>query len=225
MHYMYFFLFANFRHFSKPGTVSSYSANKKWLGTVDKNYIIYGKEYPFVNCEHIVPQSIIKKNKVDQRSKNDLHLLALSNAKINSHRQNYKFVDFESEYSKSMENIVYITANGNIGNKKDFICKKHTRKQIFEPPESSKGRIARSVCYFYLNYGSSHLTKEIMERKIILKWHKKHPVSTQEKQRNILVCQKQKNKNIFVSKPIMLHIFLFPPIFYLKIMIDVLRKK
>ena len=99
--------------YRSPTKTLSYSSAKKWLKENDNNEIIYGNNTSKVNCEHIVPQSYIKRYKIDKKSLTDLHILYLSNPRINSHRQNYKFNDLNNFFiplddnGKLSKNIIY----------------------------------------------------------------------------------------------------------------------
>jgi endonuclease I len=236
MHPLYFFLFANFKHFYCPQKVASYSANKKWLYQFDKNDLLYGDSTPSVNCEHIVPQSLVKKNKIDRKSCSDLHLLSLCNSKLNSHRQNYKFAELleptKEESRKFKPNplfqsssVVYLNVSGSVCGKNDAICVKDTKRKKFEPPNAAKGKIARAVGYFYWNYNASHLSNELLHLSLMAKWNREYPASVAEKTRNEKIMQRQGNANIFISKPIIFQIYLFPPVFYIKQKMDTIYKK
>lgn len=236
MHPLYFFLFANLQHFYCPQQVASYSANKKWLHQFDKNDLLYGNSIPSVNCEHIVPQSLVKKNKIDKKSCNDLHLLSLCNSRLNSHRQNYQFTELLGpiiEESSKMNqisffqssSIVYLNVSGSVCGKNDAICVKDTKRKKFEPPNAVKGKIARAVGYFYWHYNASHLSKDLLHLSLLSKWNREYPASAGEKFRNEKIMQRQGNVNIFISKPFIFRLYLFPPIFYIKQKMDTMYKK
>ena len=234
MHPLYFFLFANFQYLCRPQKVASYSANKKWLHQFDKNNLLYGNSFPSVNCEHIVPQSLVKKNKIDKKSCSDLHLLSLCNSRLNSHRQNYQFAELKGpkELPKSNEtpflyspSLVYLNVSGEVCQKNDALCMKDTKLKKFEPPDAAKGKIARAVGYFYWNYNASHLSKDLLHLSLMSKWDKEYPACPNEKKRNVKIKERQGNANIFISRPLIFRIYLFPPFFYLKQKIDTIYKK
>lgn len=193
--------------YRSPIKTLSYSSAKKWLKENDSDEIIYGNKISKVNCEHIVPQSYIKKYKIDRKSKNDLHILYLSNPRINSHRQNYKFNNLEDPF-------ISLDENGKLS-RNTIYCKKNIKLQEFEPPAESKGKIARSVGYFYWNY--SHIFEEkLLDRTLLIDWNREYKVTKEEKERNEKIFQIQENKNIFIQYPILIPILLSPPIFFLR---------
>lgn len=193
--------------YRSPLKTLSYSSAKKWLKGNDSNEIIYGNKNSQINCEHIVPQSYIKRYKIDKKSLSDLHLLYLSNSRLNSHRQNYKFNNLYS-------NFLSLDENGKLNNNRIY-SKKNIKRQEFEPPEKSKGKIARSVGYFYWNY-SPIFEHKLLDRKLLIDWNKQYKVTEEEKERNKKIFQVQKNKNIFIQYPILIPILLSPPIFFLR---------
>lgn len=200
-----FLIFLNL--YRSPIKTLSYSSTKKWLKENDNNDIIYGNKSSKVNCEHIVPQSLIKRYKIDKHSKNDLHILYLSNPRINSHRQNYKF-------NNLYHNFISLDENGKLS-KNIIYSKKNIKLQQFEPPKKSKGKIARSVGYFYWNY-SPILEEKLLDRKLLVNWNRQYKVTREEKERNEKIFQVQKNRNIFIDYPILIPILLSPPIFFLR---------
>lgn len=204
----YFFLgFLHFHLYGIPLKTLSYSSAKKWLKNNDTNEIIYGDENYQTNCEHIVPQSFIKEYKIDQKSRNDLHLLYLSNPKLNSHRQNYKFNNLDFSF-------IPLDENGTNNNNK-IHSKKNINLKEFEPPEKSKGKIARSIGYFYWNY-SPVFEDKLLDRKLLVDWNKRYKVTNEEKERNEKILQIQKNKNIFIEYPCLISFCFSPPIFFLR---------
>ena len=62
---------------------------KKELNMID----IYGDNLEEKNVEHIFPQSLFKNDTNKNIIKSDLHNLYLCNSKLNSQRQNFKYVD------------------------------------------------------------------------------------------------------------------------------------
>lgn len=190
--------------YRSPLKTLSYSNAKKWLKENDNNEIIYGNKSSKVNCEHIVPQSYIKKYKIDRKGKNDLHILYLSNPRINSHRQNYKFNLLENSF-------IPLDENGKL-TRDTIYCKKNLKLQEFEPPEESRGKIARSIGYFYWNY-SPVFEEKLLDRKLLIAWNREYKVTKEEKERNEKIFQIQKNKNIFIEYPILIPILFSSPIF------------
>ena len=201
-----FFIFLNI--YRSPNKILSYSSAKKWLKGNDIKNIIYGNDTSIssLNCEHIVPQSFLKKYNIDKKSRSDLHILYLTNSRLNSHRQNYKFNNLYYNY-------ILLDEKGN-KNTTNTHCKKDTKKREFEPPEKSKGKIARSVGYFYWNY-SPVFEDKLLNRKLLVDWNRQYKVTKEEKERNEEIFKVQKNKNIFIQYPILVPILFSSPIFFL----------
>ena len=217
MHWMYFcFLFP----IGPPIHVASYKANKKWLKQHDQHFLIYGNNLPDVNCEHIIPRSLVRQHKLDNRILNDLHLLALSNAKLNTHRQNYKFTEFPQETK-----ITFLSDNGDITDGSLSDCKKISKRRSFEPTARSKGRIARSIGYFMWTYDGAHLESELLTRELLLQWNRDYPVCEYELERHNKVFEKQKNRNIFIVWPWIYSICFSAPVFHVKKCFDSLGTK
>lgn len=189
-----------------------YRKAKGWLHKHCPEHIygIPNKNYKS-NCEHLVPQYFLKKYKIDKRGFSDLHLLSIANAKLNSHRQNFKFDILKDNDSRT----IYLDEYGQRTSKKEYHCKKNNKKRLFEPNNESKGKIARSLGYFYWHYNSLH-SQELLERKTLVKWNKEFPPTPMEKMKNEMVFQKQGNKNIFVDYSFLVSICFSRPIFYLK---------
>lgn len=212
-----FFIFLNI--YQSPNKTLSYSSAKKWLKGNDIKNIIYGNETSItnLNCEHIVPQSYLKKYNIDKKSRSDLHILYLTIPKINTHRQNYKFNNLYNNY-------IPLDENGNKYTNKIHHCKKNSRLREFEPPEKSKGKVARSVGYFYWNY-SPVFEDKLLDRKLLILWNKEYKVTKEEKERNEEIFKIQKNKNIFIEYPILVPILFSSPIFFLRKTINNSRYK
>jgi hypothetical protein len=79
---------------------------------------------------------------------------------------------------------------------------------VFEPPDVSKGRVARAVLYFYTRYYDRDITegsythvffKDNIE--MFLRWNREHPPTAEELRRNDLVEQFQGNRNPYIDDP------------------------
>ena len=199
--------------YQSPLNIISYTHVKKWLKKNDSENIIYGNFEKPTNCEHIVPQSYLKKYKVDKKAKKDLHILFNSNTELNSHRQNYKFDILERPY---IGLDIYGKKLPDFSN--ESYCKKNVKKKIFDPPEESRGKIARSIGYFYWFY-NIEFNNHIIDRKLLIQWNKKYKVTEEEKNRNNKIFLIQKNKNIFIDYPFLIkYIYSFPFLLVRKIM-------
>jgi len=129
-----------------------------------------------INCEHIMPQSRLKKfNALEGKS--DLHLLTLTDKKKNSERSSFKFGEFEK--------------NNTIG-----ILSQSTKR--FDVPDKYKGNIARAMFYASIQYG---IPIDRDEEEVLRNWHKEDKVDNYESKRNQLIEKKQGNKNIFIENP------------------------
>ena len=207
-------------------TELSYNFSKEWLRYNFRNNLIYGNDTTkSINCEHLIPKYYLKKNNVNKKAFNDLHLLHLANAKINSHRQHYKFANLEDNKFANLEDNknIYLNVNGDV-TEDDRYCAKSIVKKSFDPPNESKGIIARSVCYFYWTY-NSNFYKDILDRKTLIEWNKKYKVTKFEKNKNQKVFTIQQNKNIFVEYPFLVNIFCSKYLFFLKFIFDKLKSK
>jgi len=77
----------------------------------------------------------------------------------------------------------------------------------FEPPDMTKGRVARSLLYFYARYkGSPFMNGRVTQFwngqiETMLRWNREFPPDAQEMRRNDLVEQYQGNRNPFVDDP------------------------
>ncbi|MEK7383524.1 MAG: endonuclease, partial [Elusimicrobiota bacterium] len=77
----------------------------------------------------------------------------------------------------------------------------------FEPPDITKGRVARNLLYFYARYKNSSFMNGRSARfwnvqiGTMLRWNRQFPPDTQEMRRNDLVEQYQGNRNPFVDDP------------------------
>ncbi|WP_406609917.1 endonuclease [Agarivorans sp. JK6] len=72
-------------------------------------------------------------------------------------------------------------------------CDMRIENRKVQPPESSRGPIARS--YLYMDATYSRFTMSSSQRKLMQAWDKLHPVSAQECQRAELIAQTQQNNN------------------------------
>jgi len=132
-----------------------------------------------MNVEHTWPQSL----GAHGEAKADLHHLYPTNSNVNSIRSSLPFCDVKT-----------IKWEGDLsrrGESDDF-------KNCFEPPQTHKGNVARSLFYFAIRY--KHIISEA-EEKILRKWHQEDPVDQNEEDRNLKINIYQKNKNPFVENP------------------------
>lgn len=79
---------------------------------------------------------------------------------------------------------------------------------LFEPPDSAKGRVARSMLYFMARYGDQgvlpgNVVNHFWNARIqtLLRWNREFPPTEFERQRNSVVEKIQGNRNPFVDDP------------------------
>ena len=196
-----------------------YNKSRKILFNQLNDNIIYGhknsiKNIKQLNCEHIWCQKYFD---YKEPMKSDLHIMYISNSKLNSHRQDYKFSDIKS-------NFVIINNNGTIIDKNIFnqflnnhLYKKNSKKKIFEPAIKSKGKISRSIAYYHLIYNDINENinehekynlnlDKIIDNKYLLEWNRKYLPKIDEIQRNEIIRLNQENINPFIKYPILLEI-------------------
>ena len=107
-----------------------YKKSRQILFKHFKHLIIYGdsndEEMKNINCEHIWCQKYFN---YQEPMKSDLHILYLSNSKLNSHRNDFKFSDIYLNYT----NIDIQGNKINMSHSSPFniIYKKNTNKKIF----------------------------------------------------------------------------------------------
>jgi deoxyribonuclease I len=136
------------------------------------------------NTEHVVPQSWFNE---DEPMRGDLHHLFACEPGCNSMRSNYPYYDFpsyEPEYqAKAIRDGCGMAQEGK-----------------FEP-EYGKGIVARAVFYFAIRYRSVMKIEEMIDLKLLLRWHNEYHVSNYEKHRNAAIQELQGNRNPFIDFP------------------------
>jgi endonuclease I len=165
---------------------------------------IYGKYTPENSChynmEHIVPQSLNK------RVNCDLHLLFMSHSMLNRIRSNYAFR--ELRHCGSKYDITYIYENVD---KKDRVIYNQQRdgkvapycgfdkyRQLFFPPEESKGIIARSLLYYQERYQNERILSKVIYPPLLDQWNRMYPISEAEYIRHQQIMDIQKRINPFI---------------------------
>ncbi|MFC1680077.1 endonuclease I family protein [Elusimicrobiota bacterium] len=141
-----------------------------------------------MNAEHVWPQSYFKQ-RLPMRS--DLHNLLPTFMHPNSVRGRLPFCEVpygEADYATSAG-----ARRGNCG---------------FEPPDMVKGRVARSMLYFYTRYlGYNILPRDAAHNfwnsriELLLRWNREFPPDALESHRNDLIEQVQGNRNPYVDDP------------------------
>lgn len=136
----------------------------------------------------------------NQRAHNDGHHLRASNEYCNSSRGNLDFAD-----------------GGDLVARCGTSRRSSERPRTWEPPDESKGSVARMMFYMTVRYNGNsqdrtpdlilvdHTTQDGQPQFgklcVLYGWHKKYPVAPEEKHRNEIVHTVQGNRNPFIDVP------------------------
>ncbi len=141
-----------------------------------------------MNAEHIWPQSYFKKR---GPMRSDMHNLTPAFIHPNSVRGRLPFTEVSPGEADYRTNAGARRGNGG-----------------FEPPDAVKGRVARSMLYFYARYLGYNIlprsaVNDFWNRRIemLLRWSRDFPPDAFERRRNDLVEEVQGNRNPFVDDP------------------------
>ncbi len=150
-----------------------------------------------INAEHVYPQS---RGARDEPGRSDMHNLYPSKVTVNSARGSCIFGDIEdsdTEFWYILGERLSQIPTMDI----DEYSEKDEESCVFEPRESVKGDIARSVFYFYTIYQQKAEQADPnffpRQKEILLQWHQADPVSEKEIRRNNLIASYQGNLNPF----------------------------
>lgn len=121
------------------------------------------------NTEHVYPQSMLEGGAI-----NDLHILRVVDARVNSQRSNRPFASGTGEYSLL----------------DDF---------RFYPGDEWRGDVARMIMYMNLRYDEPF--EDVGNLQLFLQWNAIDPVSELEDQRNLVIMEAQGNRNPFIDNP------------------------
>lgn len=186
----------NVEHFGVRGVRAGYSGTfVPGKGTSGSKYRERGDENRDghvdrhgMNAEHLWPQSYFKK-RAPMRA--DLHHLMPTFAHPNSERSRYPFGEVSGEHPEYRNNEGAMLEDG-----------------VFEPPDFSKGRVARGLLYFFIRYHNRNILPPRVVNKFwnsrintLLRWNRDFPPSDDEIRRNDLVEEFQGNRNPFVDDP------------------------
>lgn len=136
-----------------------------------------------LNCEHTWPQSKFSGRFEKGLQKSDLHHLYPTDSKANSVRGNYEF-DNVNGYPVNEENCTASKTEGHGG--------------AFEPPNDHKGNVARALFYFSVRYD---ISINANQERVLRQWDKLDPIDQEERNRNEIIYQVQKNRNPFIDIP------------------------
>lgn len=164
--------------------VDVYCGKKFYFNNVNEVSRMHDK----VNIEHTWPQSKFNHNFGKDMQKSDMHHLYLTDSQANSVRGNSPF------------GLVHISEN-RLGSGEG--CGKSLfgmtgRGEVYTPPASHRGNVARALFYFSMHY---NLGISQTEEAILRLWHKADPVDADEIRRHELIAKYQKVRNPFVDHP------------------------
>lgn len=148
-----------------------------------------------INTEHAYPQS----KGASGYGRSDMHILYPSRVKTNTVRSNNPFREIpDNETDIWFFNTLEM--NSQPLTNKDAYSESTTT--FFEPRESSKGDLARSVFYFFTLYNFDAVQADPdffnLQKADLCSWHFKDPVDSVEWIRNFKISQYQGNLNPFV---------------------------
>jgi len=161
----------------------------------DTNILSWTAKYG-IQTEHLYPRSL---GSAFMPALGDLHHLVPSKANINTMRKNAPFSDIPDDKTK------YWLIDDKVFNRPDQKLIDHyseSASNVFEPRESVKGDIARSLFYFYAIYegklskkSRSFFTSMLPD---ICKWHRTDKVDSTEYDRTMAIGRIQSNVNPFI---------------------------
>ncbi len=159
----------------------------------------YNSEGDCFNKEHIWPQSYFNSAAVPRA---DLHQLYPTDGWVNNKRANFPFGEVSSVSWTSQNGTKLGTGTAYPG---------YTGK-VFEPLDSFKGDIARSLFYTATRYYSEAsgwsswpmadgIELSTAAIQLLLSWHRLDPVSAKELDRNNKIYSIQNNRNPYIDHP------------------------
>lgn len=183
----------------------SYSQAKTIMHTEINQIDIYGDNNSTKNVEHIFPQYLFKNDANKNMMKSDLHNLYLCNSKLNTLRQNFKYISHEDYIDNCNDHIVDQQGNNveakDIFKKQGYIMLINKKNKKFIPTPYSRGMISRSLAYFSIKYNYIEQLKQVIDIKTLLEWNLKDPVTNEEYYKNIITYKYQNNYNPFIIDP------------------------
>jgi len=193
-------------------TYLTYPKAKKVLHNEVSMIDIYGDNLEDLNVEHVFPQFSFKHHENKKQMRSDLHNLYLCNSKLNSLRQNFKYMnqdEISDEFGDGIQrgdkildkkgNL--ITSSNDLFRKQGYLMIVNQKKKQFIPTQYSRGKIARSLGYFAIKYDYLDELKKIINLDTLLIWNNKDPVDDNEYLKNLIVFKHQHNINPFILEP------------------------
>lgn len=171
---------------------------------------LYGDNEEALNVEHVFPQYSFKFDDRKKEMKSDLHNLYLCNVKLNTCRQNFKYVTHHDAISQtsSYENTCILDQKGikitnyqEVFKKQGYIMSVNRKQKSFIPSTYSRGKIARSLTYFAVKYNYIKELQDIIDIYDLLLWNLSDPVDNEEYLKNVLTSKYQNNLNPFILYP------------------------
>lgn len=161
---------------------------------LEKYYLYLASETPsghlpdpkYMNTEHTWPQSQFSGQFSENVQKTDLHHLYPTFSKINAERGSFPFAEVISTRAVSCSKSALGTAIST------------GRGTFFEPPDSHKGNVARSLFYFSVRY---QMPIDPVEEFYLRQWHIMDPVDAAEMKRHDMISKIQRNRNPFIDQP------------------------
>jgi endonuclease I len=148
-----------------------------------------------INAEHIFPQS---KGAGSEPAKSDMFNLRPSRTDVNSARANCPFGEIPDANTDNWYREAVSQSNTPGSNIDEWSESDNDSGCFFEPRESVKGNIARSVFYFFTIYTNADANFFNGMKEILLTWHYQDPVDSAELNRNMMVQSYQGNDNPFI---------------------------
>ncbi|HEX4047267.1 MAG TPA: endonuclease, partial [Elusimicrobiota bacterium] len=178
-----------------PGVADAYSGvfipgtsaeSRDYSETGDKTHDGWSRAQA-MNVEHVFPQSLFEKA-LPMRS--DLHHLMATFEHPNGMRGSLPFGVAKAPFDY----------RNDAGARRDG--------RVFEPPDFTKGRVARALLYFYSRYKDEAFFREPRvaafwngQIETVLDWNRRFPPTVEEQRRNDHVSAFQGNRNPFVDDP------------------------
>lgn len=142
-----------------------------------------------INCEHSWPQSM---GASSEPQKSDMHSLYPCKTNVNSSRGNDPFgeiPDIDADIWYRFEEVLYSIPPTNID---EYSEKENDDPDLFEPRESKKGDIARSMFYFFCMYQeAADTTFWNIQKQTFLDWHYYDPADSIELERTWKIADYQ----------------------------------
>ena len=149
-----------------------------------------------VNAEHTIPQSTFGKK---SPMVSDIHHLFASPSALNSARSNYPFTEVDYDDCSKWCHLQTCSKDKPSGDLSDYSCVSSDGKH-FMPRVADRGRVARSIFYFYTMYPEYDIST-VGDVNLFKKWNDQYPPDDREKLRNEMTNKTQGNRNPYVDDP------------------------